>query len=561
MNGSEKLTMHREAIRSPLQCSRIYFRAALFLALSFACPDSGWSKDVSSPSETPPKSASLPLETLQIAGWNRYSRRHIDPPVFELVASRGATKYVALITGHDGERLTVESAEPRLDLSGIWSKLSHGSFQLGFEAHVSQRVIGRSQRTSRVKAWDWQGYDGKTMDWPAAADRNIAFLIDTAEHGVAPYREPGVPVWVWSSAGPEPEKGNPKGRGDAYPAAQMPYFIWAFLAHAEARRPQPQEALRLARACGDWLLGHRHSDTGKLPLFPYSTIGGGKFEGGQDGKAVNLMRASDTAAGLVDLYRVTEQPDYLDYAAHIADVTMKFQRHDGGFPYRVDPASGQIVEDYTCRAIDFVKLVDALEPYRPDARRAFAARRAVDWMLAYPVMTSHWQGAFEDVGEKLPFENLENAAALQLIRYLCRHRAENPAYVPIARKLNRWVEDQFVIFKPDETIGHLQVPVPQVIEQYACWKVMETHTANWIEALIALHEATAEAQYLEKAQAAANAICASQFANGEFSTWGHDPATGKRGELHSNWYVCNARASQVLYELSGYVTALNSERR
>jgi hypothetical protein len=525
---------------------------ALYLSvlLTFPC-ESGSTPPSSPPPQTESADASKRLGIVQIASWNRFSRRFIDPPLFELVGCPGATKYVGLLKARSGESFKVESAQPRIDLSGIWANVPHGAFQLILEVHGEHGILASGTREKIFKAWDWQGDDGKAMDWAAAADKNIAFLIDAAAHAAAPYQEPGVPAWVWSSAGPEPE--NPEGRSDAYPAAQMPYYIWAFLAHAEQKRPQAEEALRLATRCGDWLLTHRHSESGRLPLFPFSTIGGGKFEGGQEGKAVNLMRASDTAAGLIDLYRVTRQVAYLDYATHIADATIKFQRHDGSFPYRVDPATGRIVEDYTCRAIDFVKLVDALEPYRPDAHRAYAARRAINWMLAYPVATRHWQGAFEDVDEKLPFENLENAAALQLIRYLCRHGQENPQYLPIARKLNRWVEDQFVVFKPDETIGDLQIPVPQVLEQYACWNAMETHTANWIDALISLHQASGDADYLNKARAAANAICASQFPNGEFSTWGHDPATGKRGSRHSNWYACNARASQVLYRWHNYM--------
>ncbi|WP_428939240.1 hypothetical protein [Fontivita pretiosa] len=85
---------------------------------------------------------------------------------------------------------------------------------------------------------------------------------------------------------------------------------------------------------------------------------------------------------------------------------------------------------------------------------------------------------------------------------------------------------------------------------------MEGHTANWINALLALHRATGEREYLQKAMAAGNAIVRSQFPNGEFSTWGHDPRTGKRGSAHSNWYAANAFATEVLYRLHNYVSHL-----
>src|SRR5687768_6482549 len=146
-----------------------------------------------------------------------------------------------------------------------------------------------------------------------------------------------------------------------------------------------------------------------------------------------------------------------------------------------------------------------------------------------------------------------------LIGYLCRHAKEHPDCLPTAKRLNRWVEAQFVVFKPDRTIN-VNCPCPQVIEQYVCHYVMEGHTANWILALTALHRATGEKIFLEKAEAAANAICASQFPNGEFSTWGHDPATGKRGEVHSNWYAGNAFASAVLYEFHRYVHDTDGRR-
>ena len=488
----------------------------------------------------------------QIMSWNRFSIRFIDPPTFELLHWPGAKKYAAVVRQGD-QTLRVESEAPRVSLASIWPKVSNDHFELTIELHGGEgdSVIA-SSKSRRFKAHDWQGYDGKRLDWAAAADKNIAFLIDAADHAKAPYREPGVPVWIWSSAGPEPEKGHPEGRDDAYPAAHQPVFIRAFIHHALNDRGQKAEATRLAGFIGDWLLTHRHADKGKLPLFPYSTIGMGKYEGGNEGAAVNITRACRTGEGMVDLYRFAKQEKYLDYAEQIADTVMKFQRHDGSLPYRVDATSGAIVEDYTCDVINFPVLVESLEPFRPSAKRAFAARRAVDWTLAYPAATNHWQGAFEDVGEKPPFGNLGNMGTILLIGYLCRHAKEHPDYLPTARLLNRWVEDQFVVFKPDPTIN-VNCPVPQVIEQYVCHSVMEGHTANWILALTALHRATGEQSFLDKAKAAANAICASQFPNGEFSTWGHDPATGKRGEVHSNWYAANAFASEVLYEFTRYV--------
>ena len=325
--------------------------------------------------------------------------------------------------------------------------------------------------------------------------------------------------------------------------------------HSQQKRPQQDEARRLAQITGDWLMTNRRPDNGTLPLFPYSTISKGKFEGDVDGTAINLMRTTSVGEAMVRLYRDTGNEKYLDYACHIADKTMDHQLADGSFPYRVDPVTGRVVEQYTCHAIEFATLVDAIEPLRPDPKRAAAARRAVDWMLAHPVANHHWQAAFEDVREKPAYSNLENWSALYLIRHLCRHGDEDPSYVSTAEAVNRWVEDQFVVFGVDASID-VRCPTPLVIEQYACNWPMEVHSANWILALIELHKATGKKVYLDKAMAVGNAICASQSPNGELSTWGVDVRTGKPVNNQSNWYGCNAFGSEGLYALAAYVDAL-----
>ena len=148
-------------------------------------------------------------------------------------------------------------------------------------------------------------------------------------------------------------------------------------------------------------------------------------------------------------------------------------------------------------------------------------------MLACVCPTHNWKAAYEDVGETRFYANLSQMPALPLVRYLCRHREEDPAYLRTAEELNRWVEDQFIAFGPDDEASPVRVKGPQVFEQFLCWRPMEGHTANWILALIELHRATGKRIYLDKAKAAANAICHEQYADGQFSTWGRDYQNGQ----------------------------------
>jgi hypothetical protein len=317
----------------------------------------------------------------------------------------------------------------------------------------------------------------------------------------------------------------------------------------------------LARVGADWALQHRQPNAGALPLFPYSTISMGKFGGSVEGDSVNLLRASWFAISLVDLYQATRHEPYLDYARHIVDITVKFQSGDGSFPYRVNPQTGAVIEQYNCSAMEFIELVEKLEAFGHDDRRALAAQRALDWMLACVCTTHNWKAAYEDVGETHLYSNLSQMAVLPLIRYLCRHKDQDPAYLPTAIRLNRWVEDQFVTFGPDNEASPVRVKGPLVFEQFICWWPMEGHTANWILALIELHKATAKRIFLDKARAAANAICQEQYEDGQFSTWGRDCKTGespveKDYPPSKNWYNANAFADWALYKLTIYTRTL-----
>lgn len=484
----------------------------------------------------------------RITSWNAYSWQFIDAPVFRLLPIPGTVEYRAVVR-QAGQSWTVRAKTPQLDLAEIWPGVGTRKFSLTLEwVDAAGKVLGAETR-DRVKAPDFAGFHEAPANWAAAADRNIAFLIDDADHAPVPYREPGLPAWIWNATRSHPT---------SYPCTTINALTWGFLGYIGNHGPQSAEALRLARVGADWVLQHRQPEGGALPLFPYSTVTRGKFGGNVEGEAVNLLRASWLAISFVDLYEATQYEPYLAYARHIADTTVKFQNADGSFPYRVNPQTGAVVEQYNPSAMEFIELVEKLEPLGYDARRALAAQRALDWLLAYVCTTHNWKGTFEDVGKQNSYADLSHLGAQSLIRYLCRHRQENPDYLPAAIRLNRWIEDQFVDFGPDNEASPVRVKGPLVFEQFVCFWPMEVHTGNWILTLIELHRATGAQVYLDKARAAANAICAEQYEDGQFSTWGRDYETGicpvdnQPGRPVNNWYNCEAYADYALYQLARY---------
>ncbi len=511
----------------------------------------------------------------RIVSWNAYSVQFIDPPAFQLLALPDARTYRAEVRCGGGS-WTVEATAPRLDLSSVWSRVPAKKFTLTLRWLDKDGRVLAEETSVRVKAPDFAGFREAPADWVAAADKTVAYLARVAESGRAPYREPGVPVWIWSAASPCPEPTReslgpgfdipayreyfayrarlwPEGHGESYPGCIVPAIITVMLAHAASGRPQAGEALRLARVAGDWTLAHRLPDSGPLPLFPFSTIAKGQYFGGLEAHNVIPLRASWIGLSLVKLYEATGERKYLDYAAHIARVTARFQAADGSFPYRVDPRDGRVTEAFCTGGIQFSLLVDALAPHGaagPDL--LMASERAIQWMIAYPARTNNWQGGYEDIAESRPYRNLTHWEAQLLIWYLCRHADRDPAYLPLAKSLLRFVEDQFVLFGPESEAHPVPVKGPLVFEQYVCWWPMEGHTGYYIRSLLALHKATGDPTYLEKARAAGNAICAQQFADGSISNWGTrwlENGQPRGTTCGHNWYNTNAIAAASLYLL------------
>ena len=482
-----------------------------------------------------------------VTSWNAFSKQFIDAPEFRLLPMPGSVEYRAVVR-QGAHEWTVTSSKPTVNLERIWGHVDTKKLSLRLCWVDAHGLVVRVETSERVKAPDFAGFTEPAADWKAAADRHVAYLIHESDHNTtAPYHEPGAPVWIWAAT-PHHEA--------SYPCITINNIIWAFLGHVRNGGPQSDEAMRLARVSADWALAHRQPDSGALPLFPYSTITKGQFGGQVEADSVNLLRASWFAMAFVDLYAATKHGPYLDYARHIADTTVRFQNADGSFPYRVNPKTGAVTEQYNCSVMEFVELVEKLDPYGASARRAMAAQRAVDWVRAYVCTTHNWKAAYEDVGETQPYANLSQMSAQPLIRYLCRHRDEHPEYLPEAVRLNRWVEDQFVTFGPGNESSPVRVKGPLVFEQFMCYWPMEGHTGNWILSLIELHKATGKRIYLDKAKAAANAICAEQYDNGELSTWGRDYQTGDSRAKADNWYNAGAMGDWGLYALVEYTKGL-----
>jgi len=489
-------------------------------------------------------------------GWNTYSPRYVYAPTWTWKPIAGAVAYIVEYAGeHDTKVRSITLTQPAYDMQKDWNSINAGPIDiLAWAVDADNKPLCSAWRKRFYKS---PGFDGKIQpaaNWSKSIDKAMTYLLAPARDKVEPF-EGDMPRSCWSSC---EESISGQRRLMAFPALHHPSYIFAYVEYA---RQFPQSkltatALKQARQYGDWLLNNRLPADWRCSLFPFSTIEQGRTEGYIEGKNITLFRSARVGEAMVVLYKQFKDDKYLDYAHHIADVFIDLQGKDGSWPYRVDPRDGKTVEEYTSNAVSPARLFGMLEEIAPNEKYAAARKKAITWVMNNPVKTGRWQGMYEDIGAKIPYQNLEHWDTNEMIRYLIHYNEDdNSSNIKIAEKLNHYIEDQFVLWQPTDRCVANHCPTPTVMEQYACYAPMEVHTGMWIMSLLSLHKATGNKAYLTKAINAGNSITRGQQQTGAYSTWGYD-VRFNRPLISMDWPGCNAVAVHALLQLNHYVNGL-----
>lgn len=522
------------------------------------------------------------LNYIRSNSWNRYSRRFVYAPRFTWEPVEGAERYrIGVAAASDRAAAWYDVAEPAFDFAPIWDQFPFERIDMltipvdsaGREVDKPWYEDNMARRTF-IKSPGWRGGrrelaggNGASSSnthllqrWEDTARRSLAYLLQPPRDRVEPFEE-GLPRHVWSaiedSYTGERHFGGVPGAMNSYPALHFPLYIAAFLEFADSFPYDPlvPVARRQAQQYGEWLLRYHHPDDWACAGFPFSCIAGGKLEEHSPTGKHNLSLFRAAAVGDVMLHLAVTFKDqrYFEYAQKIADGLLKFQAPDGHWPFRVDAQTGAELESYTSDVVTPARLMALLYERTGNPAYSHARDRAVRWLLENPICTHRWEGMYEDVGEQKAFSNLENWDVNEAIRYLTCFKETIPDAVATAETLNRFVEDQFVVWETGDPVTEVQVPCPSVMEQYFCYAPMEGHTAHWILSLIALHAATGNQEYLDKACAAADAICRSQLDTGSFTTWGYDLRFGRPLLDQYQWFGGEAQGVYGLLKLRAYL--------
>ena len=476
-----------------------------------------------------PKEPPAPAGGLNRTGWNVHARRFLYAPTFSVAPVAGAGSYRLTVQARTGKlRKQAKSSSAEIDLAGIWDALPcAGRYTAWIEAlDAGGKLLGRT------KSFDFH----KVAPFPGRTTQPKCDYVESgrrcAEYVMA--------KWLagWKTA--EPGKGPPV----KYPCLFYSAYVRLLVTYArlDPQSPQGRRAMSLARKIGLHMARTGTPADWAYPNVPLSHGGG---------KVLQISRTAMAGMAYLDLLAASREKAFLQAAMKIADTLKATQLPDGRWHFRVDPRSGKVAEDYTSDQAEAIFFLDDLiaRHGRPDL--AAARDKAVAWMLANPVKTRHWQQQWDDVPLRRPYVNLEFYDTVFFGLYLLRHATAKNGYTRIAAELFRYVEDQFVLWESSYNPAFI---APGVKEQYLCYIPIDWHAAHFIRFCMAMHRATGQEVYLEKARSMADTLTAVQHPDGFYPTWMRRKGSGI--DYGGIWPNCSSYTGEMMIKLGTYVRGL-----
>ncbi|MFN5422491.1 MAG: hypothetical protein ACK5AO_04425 [bacterium] len=315
----------------------------------------------------------------------------------------------------------------------------------------------------------------------------------------------------------------------SYPAFHHSLFIKTFVKEWKyaGKRNALAEAIRLA----DWNIAHSTPEDWAYGGMPYSTFEEKKPGGFRDMSGIMPDKAAIMALSYLDLYKASRKKRFLIAAQRIAETLAKKQRANGTWPFRVDPQTEKVIEDYSSSVIYAVMLFEQLDELNGGNHFKLYRDKTWQWLMNGPVKTKDFRGFYEDIPEST--EGRTNYDCLDLIRYLLDNRTDNNGYLSIALELNNWVEKIFM----DKIVGF--EPAEGIREQLQCNVVMGIHSLNWASVLLKLSRATGDKKMNDRAIQTANYVTYYLQPDNRIVV-GFD--------YHQWWYSCHVGVILYLYD-------------
>ena len=477
--------------------------------------------------------------------WNKFARKFMYAPAFDVPAVDGSTGYRFTISGEQGS-WSFDAKTPDADLSPVWNSIPPSEVSLCVQPLDAGGVPGDTIFTrSFIRDCPFHGpYPEAVRDYHEAAIKGALYIHLMPE--VQNWRNSPLPDMAYSH--------------NTYPCKIIGATIRNECLIARELPQRRENALEVARSAAAFLISMSRPEGDPLAYFPptyYLDKEASKREWNQ-GKTMTLEAASAGHAFL-DLYDVTGEKEWLDRAVNIGRTYMKRQHEDGSLPMKVDFVTGEPVNDVRAMLHPLLRYFLRLERY--GFGEFLPARlKGEQWMDAVAVERFDMTGQFEDVNVNglEPYQNLTNCTAAPYAAYLLNKGTVSDKDLQNARDLIRLSEDQFVhwayIDRTED--GFPRKNAPCVHEQYHYEMPVDNSSCNVANAYLDWYEATGDLIALAKAKALIDNITIQQNAvNGKIPTTFEWREAGK-DRKRTFWINCSFGSVSTLLRIAAMTADL-----
>lgn len=440
----------------------------------------------------------------------------------------------------DGRSWTFEAAEPTACLAPVWNDIPVGLVRLtvtGLDGNGG--ILGTAGQREFLRDFPFH----------APYNSNVRPYIESVKLAALYIHElPAIRHWLTSTT---PDLSY---RLNTYACKVIGSTIRMECLVARLMPRHREEAELIARNAARFLMDNSRPADAPLACFPPTYYGGLISSAREENQGKTMtMEACYVGNAFLDLYDLTGDRTYLDFAVNIARTYLKLQAEDGSWPIKVDYETGEPVNGCKAMLTPVMEFFSRLQKQYGVEGLGESIGRAERWMRETALASFDMTAQFEDmtVLNQKPYQNLTECASAPYASWLLKKEDRTPEETEAAVDLIRFSEDQFVCWDvlpgPDGT--RTMMP-PAVYEQYGYRMPIDHSTAVMAEAFMDLYEATGDRLALAKAKALLDNLTIVQNAlTGQIPT-SLDVRGGAKEPGRGFWTNCTFASVKALLRLA-----------
>ncbi|MCQ2143584.1 MAG: hypothetical protein MJY56_05895 [Bacteroidales bacterium] len=478
--------------------------------------------------------------------WNRFSLKFIYAPAFDIAPVEGAVSYRFTVTPKDGEgfSLSFNADTPYSPLSPVWDEIPVGNVRLVVEALMADGSATVLFEREFLRDFP---FDGPYCEAPRSYSEAVKYAI------LYVHRMPQVQSWLTQST------------------PDMSYFLYTYPAklvsavinnESMLARMMPQyreECEEICRKCYSFLVSISKGENEPLAFFAPTYYGGLIASANEENFGTTMtMEASKFAEACLNLYKLTDEQEFLDRAVAITRTYGRLQGEDGSFPIKLHWDDGTGVSEAKGLPYPIISLILRFQNEFGIHEFDGMLLKCEAWMKAVPMKTFDLTGQFEDTTIDVEsHQNLTHWSAAPYAMYLLGKEDRTAEEFEDAIDLIRFCEDQFVYWDAlpssnglksiNTPCGYEQyknepVKFKGTDEQFRYYSPIDASSANIMLAMARAYEETGDELFYQKAKALADNLVLCQ------DVWGKIP-TIQSGYTTDFWINCQYYTITALLEM------------